>query len=265
MNSITSINSISFSLKPRSAGNIASLCLFAFLFLSLFVGFGCSFLGGGKPETNQVNETASTPPSVKLPSFSILSPSDGQSISFTDETGTIELTVSTQNLVLKSPGGVAKVGEGHFKITVDGGESITLISKSRIIPELASGEHTIKVELLNNDRKSYTGQSKTVTFTLVKDKSADVYEPQEYVVTIAQLTIEPQLLTVKRTDMVKFVNDAIIPIAVVSRTGSSTYDNFNTKTIQKGASSTVTMNTAGEFEYYSTGRPDIKGRIIVTE
>jgi len=221
---------------------ILSLILFAMVFA------GCL---GGAPEQNQTNETPPPPPPpvVKPVSVSIASPTAGEVIMTQGDTADVTLTMTTQNLILKSPSGAAKKGEGHFKVTVDGGESQTFASKTYVISALAVGEHTIRVELMNNDKTSYSpAVVKEVSFVIEKEKPAE-YVPQSYTVEITDSGFDPSSLNVKIGDSVTWNNAGKMPQTATCFIGGKKV--FDTGSIASGKNATIKMTEMFECEYYS--------------
>ncbi|VVC02901.1 Uncharacterised protein [Candidatus Bilamarchaeum dharawalense] len=214
------------------------------------------------PEQNQTNETNTTDQNTtvyKNPSFTIVSPTSGEVILTQENVADVTLSLNTQNLVLKQPGGVPKKGEGHFKVTVDNNPAITVTSKNYVIAGLAVGEHTVKVALWTNDQKSY-GMDKQVTF-IVEKEIPPPYVPKDYTVTIKDFSYEPADLTVKVSDRVTFVNTGNFP-----RSATCFIDGkqvFDTNVLGHGQNVTLTMNQMLNCEYYSVTHPIMKGRVIV--
>ncbi|MFH1785630.1 MAG: hypothetical protein ABH842_04330 [Candidatus Micrarchaeota archaeon] len=232
------------------------------IILSLLV-FGLLLFGCFEPpidqnQTNTTNNTTIIQP-VKTPSFTITSPTSYESIYTQEETADVTLSFNTQNLVLKQPGGVAKSGEGHFKVTVDADPAVTITSKNYVIAGLGLGEHTISVDLWTNDKKSY-GISKQVTFTVEKEE-LPAYEPQTYTVTINDFSYSPAELTVKRTDSVIFVNSGNFPRSATCFIGGA--EVFDTEVLGPGKNATIVMNEVLSCEYYAVTHPIMKGMIIV--
>ncbi|MBI5046233.1 hypothetical protein HZC07_00690 [Candidatus Micrarchaeota archaeon] len=221
------------------------LCL---LVASLLV-FGC--LGEQNPDQNQTSD-------VKNPSFTISSPTSGQVLTSASDGSDVVLQINTQNLVLKSPGGSAKTGEGHFRVTVDTNAPVTVTTKSYVMKSLAIGNHTVKVELLNNDRTSYS-LSKVVSFTIQKQSTQ--YVPSHYVVNINDFSYSPVELTINTGDSVTFANVGSFPRSAVSYFGN--VEQFNTQIIQPGTNVTLVFNQPGTFDYYSNNRPNVRATLIV--
>lgn len=222
---------------------------------------GC--LGPEQPQnvTNETNVTPPPPPPVKMPSFTITSPGAGEAVPVQGDVGDVSLTMSTQNLVLKQPGGAAKTGEGHFKVTVDGGTPLTVTTKTYVLSGLATGEHTVKVELYNNDKTPYSPKiSKEVTFTVEKEKPAE-YVPQEYTISIKDFAYDPADITVKVKDRVTWENDGAYPRSATCFINGK--QAFDTTVLGPGKSATITMNKTLECEYYSVTHMAMKGHITV--
>ncbi|MDD5172061.1 MAG: hypothetical protein PHF60_03425 [Candidatus ainarchaeum sp.] len=222
---------------------------------------GC--LGVGEQPQNVTNETNETPPPppVKVPSFTITSPGQGETVLIQGDTGDITLLISTQNLLLKQPGGVAKNGEGHFKITVDNGNPLTVSTKTYVLSGMTVGEHTVKVELYNNDRTSYSPSiSKQVTFNVEKEKPAE-YIPQEYTVSIEDFAYDPADITVKVGDSVTWDNTGAYPRSATCFINGKQV--FDTTVLGPGKSATIKMVETMECEYYSVTHVAMKGHITV--
>ena len=140
--------------------------LFA-VFVTAILLTGCIQWGEQKGTTTNKTTAPSTTPNVTapMPSFTIISPA--QYAEFENESDVIDIDVSlsTSNLILKPSGGTAKTGEGHFKFTVDGGSAINVFTKSYTIKAVPVGNHTLVVELMNNDNTPYSPAiKKSVTF-----------------------------------------------------------------------------------------------------
>ena len=213
------------------------------------------------PEQNITNETPPPPPPAKTPVVSISSPAVGDVILTPDETADVTLSINTQYLTLKAPGGTAKAGEGHFRVVIDGGSPQTLSNKNYLMSGLALGEHTVSVELLNNDRTPYTPSvKKTVAFTLEKEKPA-VYVPQEYTVNVKDFSYDPSSLSVKVSDRITFVNTGAYP-----RSATCFIDGkqvFDTTILAVGKNATITVDRMFECEYYSTTHRAMTGFLKV--
>lgn len=234
--------------------------LIVFLTLSL-VFSGCFLFGEEQVENVTENVTPPPPPPPPVPVVSITSPGTGETVTVPAGGGDVTLILSTQNLLLKPPGGLQKVGEGHFKLFVDGAETETFNSKIYSISGLAVGEHTVGVELVHNDGASYVPRIyKDVIFT-VEEEAPDVYVPQEYEVTIKDFEYQPASITVKQTDSVTWVNKGSFPRSATCFLGGK--EVFNTGVLGPGQSKTLTFSDLLECEYYSTTHPIMKANIKV--
>ncbi|MBI5228446.1 cupredoxin domain-containing protein [Candidatus Micrarchaeota archaeon] len=228
---------------------------FAILGVAFLLLFGCF---SSPPPENTTNTTPVV--TVKNPSFTISSPQEGDIIN-AQTSADITLVLSTQNLLLKSPGGAAKKGEGHFRVTVDDAEPAVLSSKSYTINALSVGEHTIKVQLYNNDKTPYLPQLiRTVHFSITPAVPS-VYVPKTYTVTMNDLSYDPVVLSVNVGDSITFVNSGSRPASATALIPGKQV--FNTQVIGPGKNATVTVTEIGEFEYYSLINPIMRGKIIV--
>ncbi len=237
-------------------GKILVSSLFAFLIL--FLAFGCIAQQPTPSSNTSDNQTA--PVVAKIPSFTLSSPANGETITTQEGSASITFKLSTKNLVTKPLGGQAKTGEGHFKIILDGNTVGTFASKTYQLDNIAPGEHTVKIELVNNDGKPYSPAIyKQITFTVIKEIT--VYSPADYTVVIHDFSYEPGTLTVKYSDRITFVNSGTFPRSATCRVGSTTV--FDTTIIAPGKNSTVTMSTLGECDYFSLTYLLMKGKIIV--
>ena len=232
--------------------------VFGLLALSLILS-GC-IIGG--QQQNVTNETPAPPPVVvKAPSFTVTSPADGSTIMISADNSDVTLQFSTQNLILKQAGGAAKKGEGHFKITLDGSATFTAATKAYILSNLSAGQHTIRIELINNDNKPYSPEiSKEITFTTEMEAPAE-YIPQQYTVTVKDFSYDPADLTVKVGDTVTFVNTGSFPRSATSFIGG--IEKFNTGVLGPGQNATIAFNDVGTFPFYAVTQPTVKGTITV--
>jgi plastocyanin len=231
-----------------------------FLVLAALMVVGCI---GGPPPVNETNDTPPPPPPpvVKNPSFTVTTPLNQEVITVAADKANISLTLSTQNLVLKKPAGAANKGEGYFKVTLDSNAPEIVTSKAYTLADVPLGDHTVKVELYNNDKTAYSPAiSKTVAFTVQKEKPKE-YVPQNYAVAISGNTFSPATMTIKVKDSVTWTNNGNIPAtATCSINGKIAFD---TKTIGPGQSATVTFTDPLECEYYSQLYRNAKGSIKV--
>jgi len=237
---------------------MTKIAFLAILLASLIIA-GC--IGGpAEQPKNQTNVTP-PPPVVKTPTISITAPLNQETLTVAGNTGNITLAISSQNLVLKKPAGVAKKGEGYLKVTVDTKAPEIVTAKTFVMTGLALGAHTVKVELYNNDRTPYSPAiSKEVSFTVEKEKPKE-YVPQDYTVTINGHTFDPSTITVKVKDRVTFVNNGNVPeTATCSKDGKIVFD---TGSLGPGKSATITLTDPMECEYYSQLFRAMKAQITV--
>ena len=78
-------------------------------------------------------------------------------------------------------------------------------------------------------------------------------------VTIANFTFEPQVLTVKAGTTVTFENDDDIPHQVVATGGA-----FRSKALDTGDTYAFTFTEPGEIAYFCSLHPHMQGTITVT-
>lgn len=231
------------------------------LLLATMVLSGCMFLGAEEQNVTENVTPAPPPKPVVKPSFSITSPLDGELMTLSGESYSVSITLTTSNLLLKSPGGAAKNGEGHFSISTDGGQAYSSSSKVYTIDGLSEGTHTVEVELLNNDGTGYAPAiTDSVTFTIEKETPPE-YMPQAYTVSIKGNAYEPAELTVKVSDSVTFVNEGSTPQSATCFVGGKQV--FDTKILSSGQSATITMDSEVECEYYSTMYRAMTGKLTV--
>lgn len=229
--------------------------------LATLVISGCVIFGEEQNVTNETTEPPPPPPVVKKPTITITGPAPGEIVMIEGDTAEVTLTLSTQNLILKSPGGAAKVGEGHFRITVDDGVPQAVTAKSYLMEGLDVGEHRVKVELLNNDRTQYSPIIyKEVAFTVEKEKPKE-YVPQDYTVSITDSAYSPSSITVKVGDRVTWVNNGARPQTATCFIGGNKV--FDTQTLGVGKNATITMTGMLECEYYSILFRALSGKIKV--
>lgn len=243
------------------------MLLISLLLVSLLVS-GCTFLS---PPKNTTNTTIAPPkpPPPKIPTLTITSPADGDVITATDNTSDVTLSVATQNLILQSPGGKAVPGEGFMEVTVDNGQPMDVTSKDYDISALPLGNHTISVQLFNNDRTPYSPSIIQAVSFSIEQSAPPSYVSQNYTVTIAPsasgLTgtevYSPSDLTVKVGDSVTWLNNGNIPqSATCSQNGKIIFD---TKTLGPGNSATITFNSIMDCDYYSSLFRAMQGHISV--
>jgi plastocyanin len=234
------------------------LLVFGLVLASILL-LGCT---GGQPQQN-ANQTQNATPTqaAKAPSFTISAPTDGQVVSIDGDRGDVTLTLSTQNLVLKAPGGAAVKGEGHFRVTVDGSQPVNVLTRSYIMPGLVPGTYTVKVELLNNDNTQYAPAiGKTLSFS-VKTEAPEKYVPVNYNVTINNLAYTPSDLTAKVGDTITFDNTGSFPMSATCFIGGAQM--FDTKVLGPNKMATVTLGQEMDCTYYSTTQRLVTGHVLV--
>jgi len=230
------------------------------LMLASILLLGCTTPPTEQNVTNATNQTANQT-TVKTPSFSLTAPAANEVITVEGATGDVTLAISTKDLALKKPGGVAKKGEGYFKVSVDGAASVAVSTKSYTMKNLAPGKHTVSVELANNDGTPYVPKiSKSVSFTVEKARPTE-YVPQSYTVEIGQSSYDPASLTVKVGDSVTFTNTAPSPQSATCFIDGKQV--FDTNILATGKSATIVMTQEMECEYYSTLFRMMKANITV--
>ncbi len=230
---------------------------FALVFGIMLLLAGCIQFGGEAPAENETEEPEPQPEIVPLPSFVIVSPDEGEVLQTETDYGSVDVILSTSNLIIKPAGSAPnKVGEGHFTVSVDGGQPLHVFTKTYTLEGVEPGSHTLRIELVNNDHTSYSPPIvQTVSFYV--EKVSTEYVPEDYTVKIRDFSYDPQTLTVNVGDRVTWVNEGAYP-------RSATYTGaFDTEVIAPGGSATVTMGVAGTFEYYSLTHMAMKGRITI--
>jgi hypothetical protein len=115
-----------------------------------------------------------------VPSIKIVSPRNNATVSGSQ----LVVEVRAQNFSL-DPGAIgkpAKLGEGHWQVSVDG--KFAGLSADEVVslpndayPMLSAGNHTIKVELLNNDHTPVAGAESSEIKVTIPSKSAMRYAP----------------------------------------------------------------------------------------
>lgn len=231
---------------------IISMLLFSILL------FGCL----GEPEAPE--EPEEVPPSgddlIPTPSFTIVSPAAGQVVKTTEESAEVPVSISAQNLIVKTPGGEAKKGDGHFHFVLDGGEVVVVSTKTYALTGVDPGTHTLRVELMNNDHTPYSPPIvREVTFTV--EREATEYVPQEHTVKIKDFAYEPEDITVNVDDRVTWMNEGAYPRSATCYLDGK--EVFDTDIIAPGQSATVTMEKAFTCQYYDLTFMKMKGHITV--
>ncbi len=221
--------------------------------------FGCT--EGPSPveeEEEPEKEETEVPETVPDPSFTITSPNYGQIIKTDKEFTDISVSLSVQDLIVKPPGGSAEKGYGHFHFILDEGSPIVVSSKSHTLSGVSPGEHTLKVELMNNDHTPYSPPiSESVSF--VVDMEQTEYQPAEHEVIINDFSYEPDTLNVKVGDAVVWKNEGKFPRSATCK------GFFDTRMISPGESESVIFEKEFSCDYFASNYPLMKGRITVEE
>lgn len=238
---------------------IRNLFLLLVISGSVFLLFGCVAEQSAPLENQSSNQT--TPAPVLSPSLAIVSPQSGTTFTSDEKTYSVDVSINYQNLVLKSPTQTNKKGEGHIKYFVDDVDMGLIKSKSFTIPSLELGDHTLRVEVLNNDGSLYSPRIFKEVFFTVSPSQNSPSAPSEYVVEILDSGFTPSLLTVHVGDSITFVNKMSSPQSALSVVNG--VELFNTKVIGTNMNSSVTLTYSGEIEYYSFVRPQVKGKLVV--
>ena len=192
-----------------------------------------------------------------MPSFTIVSPDESEVISTTEEQASVDVVLSTSNLVLRQSG-TKTVGEGHFVFTLDDTDTFPVYAKIFTLENVAEGEHVLKIELVHNDGSSYV-PSITRSVGFYVEKEVTEYVPVEYTVYMDDFSYDPEDITVNVGDTVTWVNEGAYPRSATC-TGM-----FDSEMIGPGESASVVMTTAGECDYFSLNHPPMTAHITVNE
>lgn len=227
------------------------------LILVLMLGFGCIDPFWETPE----EETVPEPPKEEtpVPSFVIVGPDEGEVVSTEEDYGTVDLVLSTTNLIIKPPGSTGqKTGEGHFILILDDQGPVNIYTKSYSLEGVEPGKHTLTIRLVHNDGSDYSPMIvKTVSFYL--EKVSTEYVPKNYTVVINDFEYEPDTITVNQGDYITWKNEGAYP-----RSATAT-DVFDTDVIAPNESITLPMNITGTHEYFSLTYYAMKGTVVVNE
>lgn len=227
--------------------------LIAFGVLLIFM-FGCF---GPEPEIELPEENETEEPAVILPSFDIISPDADEVISTTEEYGTVDVVLSTKNLVLRQSG-TKKIGEGHFVFTLDDADTFSVYSKVFTLENVAPSEHILKIELVHNDGSSYA-PSITRSVRFYVEQESTEYIPVEHTVYIYDFSFEPEDITVNVGDTVTWVNQGQYPRSALCA------NIFDSGVVTSGESASVVMTLAGDCEYISYNYPTMIAHITINE
>lgn len=230
------------------------LVLFGVLAVTML---GCLGPAPPQPNNNVTNDTNNTIQPKKNPNFVISSPKNGDVIKTNNTETDVQITLSTTDLIVKTPGGTAKSGEGHFHITLDNQDFVQVWEKNYILQSVGLGEHTLKIELVNNDHKSYTPKiTRTVSFVVEKEGGV---EPKTIEVTIGDFSYTPSEVTIKIGDSIKWTNNGKFPRSVTA--GDQTFNSI----LAVGTSYSFVFTKTGVYGYSSTNWPDMKGKVTVVQ
>lgn len=197
------------------------------------------------------------------PEFSVLYPSQGAEIQTITETADIEVLLQTLDITLTSPSSKNVHGQGHFVLSLDGGEQALVTYSTYVFEDVKLGEHTLTVEFVNNDGSSYSPQLKETIYFSVVLKPGVVIKPAEHAITLENNKFDPASLTIKQGDILVFTNKDTMPHAIqISKNNKAVASSENLKT---GESYSFTMSETGVFTYSSMTIPSIKGTVTVEE
>jgi plastocyanin len=221
--------------------------------------FGCIDLGA--PEEPEKNITPPPPKPVAKPTFSVTSPINGEVVYAADTTADVNVLLSTKDLVVKPSGTDAKTGEGHFRLSLDNGAYVSFFSKSYILQGVGIGQHTLTIELVNNDNTPYSPAIvKTVAFEVQK-AAPIVYQPKEYTVEILDFSYNPSSLDLKVGDSVTWINSGAYPRSATCFINGN--EMFDTNVLGPGESTTLVLDELMDCEYYSVTHMAMKGTLKV--
>lgn len=246
------------------AGDISSMMvklmelrMILLVLLAPMLLFGCVDTGGIIKSGEQ--GTVVPTEEVKVPSFRVSAPSQGEIIKTDADSVDVTVTVSTTNLVVKNPSSKKVVGEGHFSISLDDNPAVLVYDKTYTFKEVVPGEHTITVELVNNDHTKYVpAQVKKATFLVEKTAPA---VPQGASVTIGSGKFVPQDVTVKAGGVVTWTNtDTMAHIITFLN-----MDGADSGVIATGGTYAITFSTPGAYNYMSKKVPTMTGTVTVVE
>ncbi|MFH2105859.1 MAG: cupredoxin domain-containing protein [Candidatus Micrarchaeota archaeon] len=229
--------------------------IFTVLIIAFFL-FGC--IGSAEQKSQEavaINTTEQKEVPVVAPSFSIISPTEGQVVD-TGEFKEVTIQLSTKNLIITRSSN-PKNNEGHFIIYLDGVKMDEVFSKQYVLSNIKKGQHLLEVELVQNDGNPYSPKiADRVDFIAGSLEE----ESGTYQVAVKDYAYEPAEITIKTGDTITWTNKAQYPRSATDGTAS-----FSTGTIAVGKTSSITFNKVGSYEYYSANYPNMKGKIIVEE
>jgi hypothetical protein len=113
-------------------------------------------------------------PSVPTPEFSVASPAAGAQVT----AGDLLVQIETKNFLFGEVGSANKDGEGHFQIYLDKEPFSVCASENCTIANMTPGQHTIKVEMHNNDNSPYPGvAAKIISISAYPQATFDIVSP----------------------------------------------------------------------------------------
>ncbi len=198
------------------------------------------------------------------PSFSLIYPSLGADLESVDEYMDLDVLLQTSDVTLTVPSSTNVEGEGHFVLTLDG-DSVVSAENSYVFKNVGVGEHTLKVELVNNDGSSHYPQlQETISFNVVA-QSGPTYEAKVHSVVLENGVFSPSSLDLKVTDKIVFGNLDSIPHGIKVVYISTGEDLAISSPLINGQTFEVTFDDVGDYEFSSLSIPTISGTVMVSE
>nr|AIF06764.1 hypothetical protein [uncultured marine group II/III euryarchaeote KM3_195_B08] len=227
--------------------------------------FGCINLDIGDTPQDVPPEVEDDVVVIELnPSFSIIYPSLGVELESTGEFMDLDVLLQTSDIKLTVPSSNNVEGEGHFVLTLDG-DSVVSAENSYVFQNVGAGEHTLKVEFVNNDGSSHYPQlQETISFSIVA-QSGPTYEAQSYNVVLENGVFTPSSLDLQVTDNVVFGNEDAIPHGIKVVDLSTGEDLAISSPLVNGQTFKVTFDAVGEYGFSSLSIPTISGTVTVSE
>lgn len=203
--------------------------------------------------------TTSTAPSV-----SVLSPTEGQTVS--GDSVTVMLAAS--GVRLAAPNGTVVEGEGHFHVWLDGANEKRGPMTTFTFDNVAAGAHTVKTELHKGDHSLYEGTAKTVSFTTTAPGTippVSTVALKEFNMTAEKFKFEPSTITVNKGDRVVL---HITSTDVEHGFSLATYNIIETLPVGETKTVSFTADQVGEFNFFcsvwcGSGHQSMRGKIIV--
>jgi hypothetical protein len=124
---------------------------------------GCQAAPAGTNPGGVASQPGPTAPAVAPPTIKVLAPIDGEAAKGTDLT----VKVETTGLKFVMPSNTVVPGEGHVHFILDDQPLKMSTTPDYVFKDVASGRHTLKAELVQNDTKPFDPPvAQTVTFTV---------------------------------------------------------------------------------------------------